>query len=128
MIDGIEEYYQAIADSVLGSLRHDWTTAKLEVVFYPDGSQVTGEYARKSDGKTRDLGASIASLRAFSDLRNQFKKEQRPLWGRATFEMSADGKFNLKWGYDDCDENGFAIFDDEAAQRKFEERFKRLTS
>jgi hypothetical protein len=38
-------------------------------------------------------------------------------WGRARFEILSSGQFNLQLSYDDCDERGFARFDDEAERR-----------
>ncbi|MBL8816783.1 MAG: hypothetical protein JNL58_12185 [Planctomyces sp.] len=57
-----------------------------------------------------------------------FKGAGKPLWGRASFELTSNGKFNMKWGYEDCDNDGYAIFDEAIELRKSEERHRRLTS
>ena len=110
MIDGIEQIFQTIADSIQDAIPEEWTTATMEAEFYPHGSRYVGEYTREADGETESFATDLRSERAFRELRERFKEAGKPLWGRACFELNADGKFNMKWGYDDCDEDGYAIF------------------
>ncbi len=127
MIDGIEPFYQQIAESIEEAISEKWTTAKMDVVFFSDASEYTGEYTRAVDGVARGFATTSAGERAFRELRRLFKECAQPAWGRACFELQANGTFNMKWGYDDCDENGFAGFDEEEKLRRIEERHQRLT-
>ena len=128
MIDGIELLYQQIAESIEEAIPEEWTTAKMEALFYPGSSTYFGEYRRKADGKCRDFGTTRAGERAFRELRRTFRDAGKPLWGQACFELHSDGKFNMQWGYDNCDENGDMIFNEEQEIARHEERHKRLTS
>jgi hypothetical protein len=75
----------------------------------------------------RDFGTIVRGERAFRELRRKFKETGKPLWGQASFELHSDGKFKMKWGYDNCDENGDTIFNEEEELKRSEERRKRLT-
>jgi hypothetical protein len=128
MLDGIEMLYQEIAESIQGAIPEEWTRARMDVIFYSDGSTYEGEYIRKADGKLRGFATSPSGERAFRELRRMFKESDKALWGQASFELHPDGKFKMKWGYDNCDENGDTIFNEEEELRRCEERRKRLTS
>jgi hypothetical protein len=128
MIDGIESLFQMIAESIQDAIPENWDTATMDVIFYPGSSIYLGEYTRKADGAPRSFGTTKSGERAFRELRNKFKESGKQLWGQAYFELHSDGKFDMKWGYDDCDENGDTRFDEEKEFKRNEERFKRLTS
>jgi hypothetical protein len=127
MIPGLEPLYQQIAESIENAIPEDWNTAKMDAVFFPDGSQYTGEYTRASDGVARGFATALAGERAFREIRKLFEESDQPTWGRASFELQSNGTFNMKWGYDDCDGNGFARFVEEQELRRSEERRQRLT-
>jgi hypothetical protein len=126
MIDGIEAYYQRIADSMTEALPKGWAVAHFEVIFFPDHSVYEAEYLRK-DGLARSFEPSEDGPRAFRELRALFKNAGRLLWGRAIFELRTDGTFDMKWGYEDCDADGNCRFDVDEEVRRREERFHRLT-
>jgi hypothetical protein len=126
MIEGIEQLYQAIAESIEQAIPDDWTTARMEAVFYPGSSDYVGEYIRKADGKVRAFSTGRLGERAFREIRKKFKEAGKPLWGQAIFELHSDGKFNMKWGYDDVDENGDTTFNENEYLNRNEERRKRL--
>lgn len=48
------------------------------------------------------------------------------MWGQVTFEIEADGTFEMQFGYENCDGNGDTIFDEEEYVRRVQERMKRL--
>ncbi|WP_158264980.1 immunity protein YezG family protein [Blastopirellula marina] len=126
MIDGIEAIYQRIADGVVEQLPEDWKSARVDAVFYPESSEYVGEYETPS-GKCLDFGVTREVGRAFRELRRKFQESGKSLWGQAAFELHSDGKFAMKWGYDNCDENGNTIWDEQAWHRRQEERRLRLT-
>src|SRR5262249_44676857 len=128
MIQGIEPLFQQIADSIAEAILEDWTTATMEAIFYSGSSTYFGEYRRTSDGKPRDFPTTAQGERAFRDLRKKFKEAAKRLWGQARFEFHADGKFNIKWVYENCDENGDTIFNEEREMKRHEERRKRLSA
>lgn len=128
MIDGIEDLYQQIAESMRGAIPEDWITAKFEAIFYPDGSTYEAEYIRKMDGGVRGFQPTSSGSRAFRQLRKKFKESGQQLWGRACVELHIDGKFNIQWGYDNCDQNGDTVFDEEKEIKRHEERRNRLSN
>jgi|GEM_PF-3459289 hypothetical protein len=128
MMEGIDQRYETIASSIRESISEAWKNATMEAVFYPNAIQYTGEYTRASDGVARSFATDRRSQRAFREIRQLFKEAAKPLWGRAIFELTSDGKFNMTWVYEGCDKEGNAIFDEEIEAQKHEERHRRLTS
>lgn len=128
MIESIEAYYQIIGDAIEEAISDEWTTAIMEGIFYPDSSTYFGEYIRKADNKSVDFGTPRNAERAFRDLRKKFKESGSKVWGRATFELHSDGRFNMKWGYENSDENGDTIFNENDEIKRHEERRQRLAS
>ena len=127
MIEGIELFYQQIAEAMIESIPEEWSSATFEAFFYPKSSSYEGEYTRKADGVARDFPPASGGCRAFRQLRKKFKDAGKPLWGRASFVLQADGTFNMKWIYDDCDHEGNTLFNEERELWRREERRKRLT-
>ncbi len=127
MIPGIEPLFQQIAESIESAIPEGWDTAKMEAVFFPESSQYTGEYTRASDGVARGFATTLAGERAFREIRKLFTESDPRVWGRASFELRSNGTFNMKWGYDNCDEDGFARFDEKEELRRREERHQQLT-
>jgi hypothetical protein len=125
MIPGIEPLYQRIAESIQGAISEDWSTAKMDAVFYSDSITYLGEYVTPC-GVLKDFGTSRDGQRAFRELRQKFADAGKPLWGQACFELNANGKFDLKLGYINCDENGDTIFDELEERQRLEERRKRI--
>jgi hypothetical protein len=113
MIEGIEPLYQKIAESIQEAIPEEWSTAKMDAVFYPDGITFVGEYQRKADGKARDFGTTRKGEHALRELRIKFKEAGKPLWGQVCFELHSDGTFSMKLGYDNCDDNGVTVFNEE---------------
>lgn len=127
MIEGDVAIYTRIAQSMSEAIPEEWSSAKIEAIFYSDSITFEAEYIRRADGKVRSFATTLDGDRAFRELRKLFKSSGRQVWGRACFELQPDGKFNLKWGYDNCDENGDTVFDEEQELRRWEERRQRLT-
>ncbi len=128
MISGIEPLYQQIAESIQEAIPEEWATAKMEAIFYPGSSTYFGEYTRLADGRLRDFGTSRSGEQAFREIRKKFKEAGKKPWGQVAFELHSDGRFNMKLGYDGCDENGDTIFNEEEERKRHEERRNRLTS
>ena len=116
MVPGIEEFYQIIGSSIVAAIPEKWTHAKMYAVFYSDHILYDGEYLLLN-GEKRSFSTPIEAERAFRRIRELFKEAQQPLWCRASFELTPEGKFSTKWGYDDCDEKGFARFNEEADKK-----------
>jgi hypothetical protein len=126
MIEGIEELYQIIADKTAEAIPPPWTLARIEAVFFSDSIDFFGEYW-PAQGNPRSLKVVRDVTRAFESARQKFKEAGQKAWGQATFELHSDGKFNMKWGYENCDENGDTIWNADEWQRHQDERRKRLT-
>jgi len=127
MVDGIEQYYHQIAESMLAAIPDEFTTARFDAIFHAGSSTYEAEYLRKSDGVARGFQPADEGDRAFRQLRKKFKEAGMPVWGQATFELHSDGKFNMKWGYENCDENGNTRFNEDEEVKRRVERHKRLS-
>jgi hypothetical protein len=118
MIDGIEPFYQQIAESIQESINDHWEAATIEVIFFPQSSDYVGEWFSPGTARPTGFSVDLKAMRAFRGLRELFRKSGKRLWCRALFELRSNGQFKMSWGYDDCDENGFARFDEkEQAER-----------
>ena len=127
MIEGEAAIYTRIAQSMCEAIPEEWSSAKIEAIFYSECITYDAEYNRKADGKARSFATTLDGDRAFRELRKLFKSSGVPVWGRACFELQPDGKFVMKWGYDNCDDNGDTLFDAEQELRRHEERRMRLS-
>lgn len=125
MVEGIEQLYQQIADSIVEAIPEPWTEGKVEAIFYQGVIDFEAEY-RTPEGKVKGFVTQKSGDRAFRELRRKFKEAGHPVWGQACFELKPDGKFNMKWGYENCDANGNTIFNETAWSRRHEERRVRL--
>jgi len=112
MIDGIEPFYRQIAEAIQEAISEPWQTAVVEAVFFSQSSNYVGEFVTSGGVRPKSFGVKLKAIRAFLGLRDPFKKAGKPVWCRAKFEIQSNGKFRMTWGYDDCDENGFAHFDE----------------
>lgn len=128
MIEGIEPFYQKIAEGIQAAILEPWQSATVEVIFFSQSSNYEGEFINGSEPHPKGFEIGFAIIRPFLELRELFKKAGKPLWCRARFELSPDGKFKMNWGYDDCDENGFAPFDEKKESERQRQRRLRLGS
>lgn len=128
MVEGIEAFYEQIAEALIEAIPEEWSAASFESIFYPEGSVYEAEYTRKSDGTIKGFQPASSGSRSFRQLRNKFKEAGKPLWGKARFELWPDGTFNMRWDYDDCDRDGNALFDEDQERRRHDARRIRLTA
>lgn len=126
MIPGIEEFYQLIASEMVDQIPGPWRQATIEVIYYPSSSDYHGEYVHESGEEFSVLVSETARL-AVDELRRKFRDAGQRVWGQFHFKLHADGTFNVKWGYDNCLENGDTIWDPDEWDRRFDENYKRLT-
>jgi hypothetical protein len=113
MIDGIEPLYRTIAESITATLQRPWATAWIDVIFFPDHVFYSGEFVAIENTPPKSFPTCVEGESAFEQLRELFKAARKPLWCRARFELHSDGRFKMNWGYDDCDADGFAHFDEQ---------------
>ena len=126
MIEGIENIYERLADAITKAIPVAWSSARSEATFFSDNIDLSGEFVPVS-GSPRSFKVSRDITKAFEELRRKFKEAGQPLWGQASFELNADGKFNMKWGYDNCDANGDTNWNEDEWRRRKEERRVRLS-
>ena len=120
MIEGIEPFYQQIADAIQPALPPTWYRVWMDAIYYSDSMFYHAAY-QTHEGTCLSLPASMAAENAFDGMRALFARSGKIPWGRARFVIFSTGKFNLQLSYDDCDESGFARFD-EAAERQWRQR------
>lgn len=111
MIDGIEDLYQKIAEAIEASISGDWRSAIVEAVFYSDNCSYNGEYVLDGFDYPKPFAVKSDVVRSLYEMRRRFTAKGKRLWCSVRFELKADGKFKLDWGYGGCDEQGFATFD-----------------
>ncbi len=127
MTDSIEEYYEKIAEFIPEAIDDDWAKARIDIIFFPGMITSFGEYTTSS-GSLKDFTTSWNIQRTFMELRAKFKEANTPLWGQATFNLTSEGKFSMSWGYENCDENGDTIFDEDREHQREESRRLRLNA
>lgn len=127
-VDGLGAFFQRIGAGLQASIPEDWITAKAEAIFFSDSSTYVGEYVRKADRALRSTTNSSDNLKTIREMREKFRAAGKRLWGQFTFEMDASGKFNVHWGYENCDANGDTIFNEEESVRRSEDRWRRLSA
>jgi hypothetical protein len=127
MTPEIEEYYQQIAELIAEAIDDDWAKARIDIIFFPGVITSFGEYTTSS-GSLKDFATSWNIQRTFMELRAKFKEENAQLWGQATFDLTSEGKFSMTWGYENCDENGDTIFDEDREHQREESRRLRLNA
>ena len=126
MIQGIEDYYEKLATEIENSIDDEWTSAELEAVFFSDSSTYLGEYHGKEDGKLASFEVPLSTVRIFRELRTLVRESGKPVWGGVVFSLINSGKFTMNWNYENCDENGDTIFDEEAEHKKHLARNERM--
>jgi hypothetical protein len=126
VIEGIEAFYQRITAAMTTAIPEDWSMAEFHAIFFPDGSIYEAEYVRQADSIACSFQPTSDGSRAIRELRQAFQSAGQAVWGRIWFVLRADGSFNAKWDYDDCDANGDAVFHEEIELRRHEERRLRL--
>jgi hypothetical protein len=124
MIEGIEPYYQRIADGINSALPEVWRLAWMDAIFYDGSVSYYGAYLVSNEEYCTDFDTNRDAERAFREMRGLWLKCGKVPWGRARFNLFSTGKFNLQLSYDDSDENGFARFDEDA---DMEYHLRRLT-
>lgn len=127
MIEGIEEFYQRITQSMIDAIPEAWSSATFEAIFFDNHSIYEAEYVRTADRIAYSFQPASGGSKAFRELRKRFLEAGKKPWGRARFELLPDGKFQVRWGYDNCDENGFTLFDADQEFQRREANRKRLT-
>jgi hypothetical protein len=125
MIEGLEQLYQQIADEIVASITEPWSSVKLVAIFFSDSIAFETEYMKNAGG-LNSFEVSLDCIRALIHLRRKFKEAGQPVWGEAIFELHADGKFNMKWGYENCDENGDTVMSDEDWLKRHDEHRLRI--
>ena len=65
MLPGLEPLFQEIADSMVAAIPEEWSTARVEAIYFSDSSVYEAEYTRKADGVPRDFETPEQCLDAF---------------------------------------------------------------
>jgi hypothetical protein len=118
MIEGLDLLFEPIGKSIQDAIPDDWLIAWIDVVFYSEHARFWGEYLPSSGPPSKSFTTTRECRAAFEGIRQKFKDAGKALWCRAHFELQANGKFDMKWGYDGCDAAGFAKFDEEVELRR----------
>jgi hypothetical protein len=120
----IEETYREIVDDLRDQIDEAWIKAKVRLVCYSDGASTTGYYIRKLDGVRQGLSPNTNFFRKIRSLRRMLRERDGRVWGRAIFQLDEDGTFEMLPSYDNCDENGDEIFDDERWSQDHKDYFE----
>lgn len=128
MIDGLDSLYQQLAQSIHVAIKDDWISAQVDAIFYDESSSYFGEYVRKSDSALLSFATDFDGGSAIRQIRRKFSEAGKPLWGQFCFQLNPDGVFNVKFGYENCDNSGNTIFDAEEYQRQHDARRQRYTA
>lgn len=125
LIHGIDKVYQAIADGIVDEMPELWRSARIDVTFYDGLVDFDGEFVA-NDGVSRSFNVNVQDT--IFQLRRMFIEARQPLWGQFVFLLSSAGQFDVKWGYENIDENGNTVFDERTWLKNRRERISRLAS
>ena len=117
MVEGIEKYFQQLAEAAQEAIQEEWSKLRIESEHYPEFFQEYCEYWKESGG-VENTFSSVAISRCLIEMRQLFKEAEKPLWGRFIFELDNKGDFEVDFDFDNCDENGF--LDEAEYQAKFD--------
>lgn len=125
MDESMNAAVKQVAEIVYGAIHEpSWTSAFVEVVYYPDTTDFSGDVVRP-DGRLIAIELGFDFLDAFDELRLLFRKSGQPMWGRARMDLMPHGKFTMQWGYDACDANGDTLWNPDAWRVRQEEILRR---
>jgi hypothetical protein len=122
MIDGIEPFYQRIADGINAALPDEWRLAWMDAIFYDGSVSYYGSYLADNEDLCTDFETSKDATKAFREMRALWVQAGKTPWCRARFYLFSTGKFRLQLSYDDSDENGFARFDEDSEMEHHNQR------
>jgi hypothetical protein len=126
MIEGIEPFYQRIADGMTSALPDMWRHAWMDAIFYDGSVSYYGSYLVGEEEFCTDFETSRDAQKAFREMRALWATAGKMPWCRARFNLYSTGKFDLELSYDDSDENGFARFDEGADLEHHRQRLTRM--
>lgn len=118
--------YARIAQGISSKIPEPWVSAQIEAVFYDGTRDYYAEYLSEA-GKVRSFRMDLEPPRTLRELRQKFKDSGQPVWGQMRFELLPSGKFNLHWGYENCDANGDTIFIAEEWHKREDSHRHRVT-
>lgn len=125
MVPGIEVFYQRLADSLVSVAPRIWESLKAESTFYESTTRHCCECV--IGGKAKSVQTPSDWDEILRELRELFKKNDKRVWGQTVFSLTNSGEFNMDWGYDEVDEEGYTKFDPDKFLAENEERRKRLS-
>jgi Protein of unknown function, DUF600 len=125
MIEGIEAFFQQIANSIQNAIAEEWALAWVESTFFTEHVRFEAEYLPYAGAPSKSFSIDSDGRGAFCEIRERFKQAGKKLWCRTRFQIESDGRFDMFWGYDDCDENGFARFDEASELERLRKRINR---
>lgn len=99
MNDQIESLYHKIGQSIINSLPDQWMLAWVDAEISPEVNFINGGYLVSQDAKPASFKVNEDAIFAFEDLQNLMANPPKPIWKKAHFELSPDGKFDLKFEY-----------------------------
>ncbi|MEM7315811.1 MAG: immunity protein YezG family protein [Planctomycetota bacterium] len=125
MVPGIEPYYQRLANSIMGVAPKNWERLIAQSTFYEGSARHFCECVK--GGKSQSIPTPNDWDEILRELRTLFQIHDKKVWGQAEFTLTNSGEFNLDWGYEHLDENGFTKFDADKFLAENEARRKRLS-
>ena len=109
MTEELDALYSQVGSAIAKTVPDGWTSAWVQIVFFRQSTLSSGQYIT-ADGTSRaiEIGPDVEA--AFSAMRTLFRANHKPVWTRARLDLTPDGKFDVQWFYDPCDENGDAYY------------------
>jgi len=99
MNDAIETLYPQIASALMTCVPAGWTKVTIDMQVKPVVLVVKGYYTDEIDGSSHSLSVSKPLFALLKTLHYRMKTETHDNWDHAVYELSRDGKFELKLEY-----------------------------
>ncbi len=100
----IQEIYSSIADGIANSIKNDWETASIEIEWFGDAGDFSGNYKVGVSVNYFEVDDSIFD--DVEELHEITTENDSNKWNRAVFNLKPTGEFNIdfSWNQELADE------------------------
>lgn len=116
----LEPIYERIATHLRARLPAEFTHACFDAIFYNGGSDWYISYFTGGEERSYELEVDDKDCELGNSLRQQWIDAGELPWGRIRIQFYPDDCYETELSYDDCDDEGNAIFDEAEADARSE--------
>ena len=94
----MQEIYLSIADGIVNSIKNDWETASIEIEWFGDAGDFSGNYKVGTSVSYFEVDDSIFD--DIEELHEITTENDSNKWNRAVFNLKPTGEFNIDFSWD----------------------------